>query len=556
MSQKFKSSTIRFARMLLTPRVAFVVSLIVVLSVLSIRVTELYYTYDTSHDTSAYNSDDAAQSNILYDWQHGDIDKAVTGTDSWFLKFPLYAITNNIPISPINRMLLNALSVTMIASLLLFAAYAFFARMVIHDNSAILSVCLYCISFAMSALPGIAFGILKSPNSRNIELGIAIMLLVAIYANEYSNKYFDSNYKLKAFSVTALATILFAEDPLFVYMFGLPILATCIVYLFLGTKISKIALPLSISAGGILFSVLLSKLVTLILPIAYIKVTTHTTPAEGFSSNFLYLTTYGPNLFGIFPWNRTVTELSVGLTICYCLLFMVEIFAIFWAFKRAYQSLFYSILIVIIATSPLVLLLTTFVDFRDHLISRYMILTVPVLILGIPIMYSIGARLRQFTIMLCLTGLLAVTVTLKPIHNLVLASNSKVDNDFSRLAEYLKPLNVTKGYSQYEFANITTYMSGQSIKVLPVMCIESKPELKFYHLLVERAPLYKLKSNKSFYIYYADAQKPCTAPGLIDQLGVPNNYLTTFKYKNSSIIIAVYDYDIGKRLKILDPTAK
>jgi hypothetical protein len=111
------------------------------------------------------------------------------------------------------------------------------------------------------------------------------------------------------------------------------------------------------------------------------------------------------------------------------------------------------------------------------------------------------------------------------------------------LIAFLGSRGLDKGYANYWWSNITTYLSNRKVTTLPTICNTSGDTARF-HWLIDNSTFNK-KSPNSFYIYDPTLVSPpvCTDQQVIAQFGEPTN-----TYNFDGLTIMTFNYDIGSRM--------
>lgn len=125
------------------------------------------------HPRVIYTSDSTAQQSIVRTWL--DVGHGVTHlpADTWALKFPLYLVLENLPLTPMQRLLAAVVTLTAVTFALLGVAVLRLAPRARWYEVAAPLTCL--------AAVGGGFGSNRNlPNYRNIELGLCFLLLAAV----------------------------------------------------------------------------------------------------------------------------------------------------------------------------------------------------------------------------------------------------------------------------------------------------------------------------------------------------------------------------------------
>jgi hypothetical protein len=106
----------------------------------------------------------------------------------------------------------------------------------------------------------------------------------------------------------------------------------------------------------------------------------------------------------------------------------------------------------------------------------------------------------------------------------------------------VRSVGLEKGYTHFWLSNINTYLTRNDVAFIQVVCVEER--LRFYPWLTDDGILEK-PAQSTFYLYDARSEDivDCTPERLINQLGDPAQILAIDK----STTLAIYDYDISTK---------
>lgn len=524
----------------------FLICFALVMSVWTVRLLDLHYGSANLPAGALYVSDAVAQQVILNEWQEGYSDQAFMGKDSWFIKFPLYVFTNNLPVSPPWRIYITSwLILLATAFLILISIKRFLKSLNTSEDRRKLS--LLATSIFLAAIPSTAFFLFQFPNSRNIEIGLFLFLLVEIHRLFILKDSYKNRKILKLSALFLASIVLIANDPMFLYLFAIPIVLFCCAYLVFCRRdqYSKVAKLLGMTCIAVVAAKVLAYLLTVILPIAYVEHFSKVATFEVFLLNIKTLFNNAINVLGINLWGNSFTDINILIAGIFMLILVVAAYGLVAKATRYRASPTYGL--------PAFLAVFTIIVFCiginssigiDMLSGRYLILLGPLEILGLAyaLVYIKNMRLIAL-IFVCLFGILSATL----ISNWY-AINEKRHTQVNRLDRY--PLDVieenhlSKGYAAYSRATTLTYSSNFNVHVVSSECSLQDRQMYFSSVLTEKASL-RRPSDKSFYLYDPLRPYDCKPDDLRLVLGDPKKVIPL----PTGEILNIYDYDIAPKIK-------
>lgn len=526
--------------------VATMLCLLFLIIVWTIRLVDTHkngyiLAYVSQTDRTSYHSDDVGQPSILWAWQNGHDDGAVVGDDSWFIKYPIYILTNNLDITPSKRLFLNSWMTLVITAIITIIAFMNMAKLLNKEHRKIILLIIIA-TILIAFIPTEAFGIIKMPNSRNIELAVFALILSIFYRIQISdgkNKINKNTFIL----LVVLSGVIIADDPLFLYFGIIPFFMVSSVMYFMGKidfNIYKRHLLYVITTICLAYSIKL--LLTLILPISYLTHTSKIVSYETFLSNWNGLIGKGLNIFGIqfFDYEKPSLLLASSLTLM--AMTVIIIYLLYKKYKSEKNSHLFLLTVLLMYIFTIFVYLSSNLAGDGAISSRYLIALVYI----IPIMSIIGLSQiklkRQFVSYVILLGILCSIMSL----NFVMSyyDQPKGNNAISyEIISKAESKGYTKGVGKLWHSNITTYLSNHKQNIITLMCSKGKPYI--HNILMEKARIY-IPAERSYYVWDSinSETKDCNP----ELFGLPNSYeeLDTAP----GVYIYYFDYDITTVLTI------
>jgi hypothetical protein len=522
------------------------IAVLLLLGCWTLRLTASHYNgYHLAYaGHSYYNSDDVAQANVLWQWQEGDREGAVVGDNNWSLKYPLYYFTNNLNVSPLKRLYVNSFVVLALAAVLLMTAVYRFASVLTRDNfrqrTAIISAALL-----LAAVPAQAFGVLKSPNSRNIELGIFLLLMFALYCYEHRPDTFVTQSKLKLTAILIITGFLCMEDPLFIYFGLVPLAIVTGVYYFLGRIEWKKTVEIILFAvGALVVSVFMKGLLALVLPVRFLPHESNIVSFNEFLSAASALIGHGVDILGINIFGQDPKQVSTLLIGCMLLIVTISVWAIFNRSRLNRKSVFDAFM-AFLWVWVLLVYLASDLSAGGAIGNRYLIILVALLPLGIVMAVTSARRQRQVWAIVVLSSLVFAFTFGLEIKDFAKGHTQPNTFEYS-IIDNLKKEGLTAGYARFWMAGITSYLSNQETTVLPVKCYGGRLALSdqfFDHGVLRH------EEASTFYLYDPTHSQTadCSPDALRPQLGRPAK---TEVINSDGLELVIYDYDIGSKMQI------
>ena len=481
-----------------------------------------------THLTRPYNSDDVALQTVLGQWARGYHGTATVGSDNFILKAPLYLLLGQLTHNGRSVLFLTALLLNLVGFALFVVSIRYFAERY-GVKKEILVLPLIWLSSVGASLASI----LMTPNLRNIELGMAFAFLMLVA------KYVDGQLSTRpgwlVLYLLGLGLFLY-NDPYFLYFVVLPLLLLLLgVALVRENPDRKVPRLVAFLIGGILASKLVDSIAR----------------AFGFEAahgdiEFIGLSQLWPHV-----------ELLVQAVLT---LFRADFFSKpVMGFASIHALLSLAVALAVFAFP--------FLSERrqeDGVPWRWFFGLLPAFIAGGFVFSNQTSDIgtTRYLVLVPFTGVLLVALLLQEARVrvrrlgaavLLMAAATNVASSarsFSRppggpnafnyvVIDAARDSGLTKGYAAYWSSNINTFLSGDRIDFIQVVCAGQR--LRPYAWLTDDAILQK-PAGRSFYLYETvSATSACSRDDVVRQLGEPAESRTI----DATAELMVYDYDLA-----------
>jgi hypothetical protein len=517
---------------------------ILVIVVWTVRLLALHYTASGYVD---YGSDDAAQQNLLADWQRGFRQGTIVGPDDYFLKYPLYLLINNLPIGPLKQLFIASWALLATTAILTLKAAELCCspiatRLRVPNR---LPLAILVVAVALAATPVLNFYWLQFPNSRNLEIGLGLYLLARLHL--YLNGEAEGRSPWLNCLDIALAAALFADDPLTLYVLAPPVVVV-IALCGLRSPATGKALPLrrlGMAIGSLVvasgLALVLTHALEVVLPLHISAASTQTVAATTFFSNLQYFVTDAIQMFGLTPWSVGLHTSATLLTVVYAGLSAATILGFIWAWRREPGQVLVPFLVAIFVWL-LVLFLGADVGTGGNDRELQFCAAILTFGLGITVVYAANVRLvaAVATVATC-----ALVVVLSTSAWAFLHQRATPDQPQLATVATLESLHLKKGYADYWDAGIDRFLSREHLDIVNVECSDASTP-SYFNWYSDKGML-NVHADRTFYILSDTDTSVCPLATLVRFLGPPSRVVPVpTTYDPTEILI--YDYDIGPRL--------
>ncbi len=479
--------------------------------------------------TIPIHSDDTFVQNNLHWWQSGTHETTFLGTDNFFLKLPIYFILEGLNLSPRKTAFLTLIIFIYGMFLLFYYAMARLSRVFnwFHDKH------LAVATLFLASNPGL-YMIAKNLNVRNLEIGLAFLLLIPLVFIFLGKL----NKKLLPILVLGMSIFLFS-DPYFLYVFFVPLMA---ILLFTWRDAPpKSRRNTGIILGVLVLSILLAKLWT--PTIAHFGVLSPGSEIHVAELNELpgNVKLWGKSMMRVFnadirhPASNDSFVLAFQNFVLIAVLFIFSLYILVRCLRKKNKDPWQIFIAVLPITISVIYMLQPseyLNEFRYLVIAPFGLAFILALLLETT---KKGLRVAVTTLVLLLS--LMNTLYIVPR---VIEGDMRPNAINDTMVDFMTKRNLTKGYADYWSGNTNTYFSKQSIAFLQVYC-NPEGRLQPMEWLVDSGPYIKESSN-SFYIYDKEGfyTRDCSPEEAVEQLGRPQEVVDI----NEQYQVAIYNYDI------------
>lgn len=502
-----------------------------------------YFLEYTGH--TQYHTDDVPQANIIHSWQNGNRDGAIVGDDNWIIKYPIYLLTNNLNIEPTKRLFLNSFITLAITALVLVIGFYILAKTYLKDRTKqVLSV--LTATLLTGSLSEVAFGIIKIPNSRNIEIAVFILILAIIAG--YERNTLTINRK-SCFGLVLLAALVMANDPMFVFIGAVPIAAICLLFWFFGKNSLKINKIFFATLLSLPLYLIVKKIIIFVLPMELYHHRPRLESYEGIVAKMDYLVAEASKLLSLDIFKREIYSLSTLKVILSFALVLMIIGSVIH-YLRHEKIYFSPIKEAGIIVFVIILWSVAAISNSSTQSARYLIV-VPFLLYSLSIfLYKVLPLRRQvysiFSLVVAI-WLISLFANVRAIaqgnHQVPNAANYQVINA-------IEEKGLKKGYAEFWAAPINTYLSNQSINFVPITCENevNNPKVGIMNILME-ASAFSKPADRTFILYTPEmkALSLCSLENLKQQFGEIDERVAI---ENTRYELLIYDRDIAKQMPI------
>lgn len=504
-----------------------------------------YAGYPPVTTTNQTGSDQVAQQNILWYWQHGYHEGASTGDDNWFIKYPLYVIANSLPISPLKQQFVISLVLLIITAFLILYSLKGIIRLFTENVGQRRNALVGC-SIFLAAVPLTAFFILTIPNSRNIELGMSCFLLLKLAGFLKFPPARPLHKNRNAYLLMVVAGCLLADDPLFVYELAAPFLLAVGIYYFAAKLSWRTATQLlGFALAALVLSRIIRQILQLVLPLKFIAHVSMIASYDGFLNNLRLLLVNGVKILGIDMWGRTPLAAGTLLTLSFMVIFGAALKGLVGRAVHDSPHVFKEILLIIGLTVIAIFLASTFFAERavDRLSGRYIIMLLPLELIGLAFCL-VRLRLARQQLFMAATLLIAfILVAGQSGRALAAHYHTQPEAEDYMIISQIESRGLHKGYAEYGRAVIESYLSAHKLFIGSVVCQKPVNTLTYFDTLSEKSVFTK-SAQRSFYLFSPANSSDCTAPQLAAQFGSPSQIVRL----SDGEYLAIYNYDIGTRI--------
>lgn len=457
-------------------------------------------------------SDSVAQQSVVRTWFAAGHDRAYLPPDTWLLKLPVYLVVEALPLTPSARLLAESIVLAVLTAGLLAASLAVIARAsggTVRAPDAVLPV-----AWVATVGGGLGQYLAVMPNSRNVELGIAVAIVAGVAALGARTPVTRGRTAVLAAAATVALAVAWVDDPYIAFLGGLPLAVTCVAWFLLRDRDRRLLVAAAVLGASLLFLPVARRVLGL-LGVEVVPDATGVTLSPGQVAGHLPI--LGPALASqVGLWESGAATLPARVTVCAVLAAAGA--ASVWLAVRGWRARQVALaflgghwLVVVVG----VLVNRTIYDFHA---GRYLVLAVVDLAVCLGVAATLLRRTRP-RIATAVAALLAVA-TAANVLGAVLDRTPRPPLAAlqDRTLAVVESTGATKGYSGFWAADLYTSRSGGRVLVSDVVCGSGRLRPRFW--LTDSARL-SAPATRTFVLWdpAAPDQQGCSLADLERQFG-------------------------------------
>lgn len=505
-----------------------------------------------------YSSDDVVVQNIFQSWQDGSAHEAHIGADNFILKLPFYTLQDMVMENSRAKLFIAVLVFNAVFLVGLILIIEKLVRPLLRNKWAVLGAYLpaawfigtYVYSQSVWRLDQSKIATLANPNSRNLEIGVAfiLMILVALYLEGK----LDLKQRWRKIALIAGAPLLglyFFSDPYFVYCLGgAVVLASAVLWFVKKLGTLRAAYLLGYFVLCLVFAQIIKWLVAMW---GYHSISNISTQLVSFENLWGNISNALHALFVMFGgdfWGGNV-NLKTAIYVVNAVALLFGLIALIYACRRKFILQPLNLLLVcafVASTGAYVITINGSADTWRYLIFPALCL-VP---LTAQWLVHIAQKKPNMRLLGSLLGISILAIVMNLVLNLRIIgiaatqpANARPNQNSMIVVDALKKHGLTKGYANYWVGPLNTYFANRSSVMLPLVCNQNGELAKFNWLV--NYPDFHLTSKQTFFLQ--DTTNPirgCMDKGTEHVFGPADRII-----KVSDIYtLYVYDRDIAAPL--------
>ena len=485
-----------------------------------------------AHSLRSYLSDDVAVQTMVGQWQRGYHETTHLGVDSFILKIPLYALIDLLLPNGRGALLVTALVLNLTGFALFVASVRYFATKFGIDRPSL---------FVWPLLWVAGLGVtladtLINPNLRNLEIGLAFLLMMLV-AKVWDRELNPSPAWI-LLAVPLLGLFLY-NDPYFLFLAVIPLIGLLAAFLVLRPFDRRTAALAAVLLGGIVAFKATDSFFRL-FDLRAAQTRTTLADLNGIRRHLEFLVDGGLQLFEADVISNGLSlrpgpVLNLAVLAC-VLLYPVALWRRRVSLREEPWKWFFGLYALLVPA------VYVFSDQAGDLASARYLVLLPflfVLVIGLGLDALTGPRLRTGALALVATALAA---------NLAGTVDDYLDRPGgpnrlnARIVDVARQNGLTKGYADYWQSNINTYLSHDRIDFIQVQCERSR---LVPHRWLTDDGVYAKPATRTFYLWEGEGiGSGCPYDELIQQFGEPAEQLPVV----DGVRLLVYDYDLLGRM--------
>ncbi len=493
----------------------------------------------------AVDSDSVAQQSLLWTWREQGHNVTYLPSNTWLLKWPLYAAVESLSLSPEVRLWLeagiaNAVGYGLVAS----ACWSLADRPGFErrwTDVALPSVWVVTLGGALGYYMAIM------PNFRNIEIGLAY------WSVAFCSKYLGSATTSpetprrdwrKGLGLPALASLVLSvfwlDDPYFGLVLGLPLAGICATWWCFHRRAHKLLTVSGVIAASFALTLLWHRLLKLLGVVIVPQASVLSINPAQVQDRLGLLWPAVASQIGLRPQHLTpAPTLGVAVLLAGAL---SSVMLAHWAYRRGALAL------LLLAMSWVIIALATAVKggVADVSAGRYLM---PAIVALATLLGLGAARLRAHrrSLSRIATGVLVAAIAANVVQfTSVPPARHAAYQEHARLVDAITATGVTKGYADYWASNIHVHATRGRLAITPVSCADGR--LRLWEFLTDSSRD-RLAAPRTFLVWDDRAFDGCTLEQVVTQFGDPVDRIPVAAPSGGPTgLLLVFDRDISSRM--------
>ena len=486
-----------------------------------------------AHALRWYNSDDVALQTILGQWQRGYHATAHLGADSFILKVPLYLAVDLVVDNGRAALLLTSLILNVTGFVLFVASVRYFTKKLSLERP-------HLVIWPLLWVAGLGLMLanaLITPNLRNLEIGLAFLLIMLVA------KCWDGEVELSPARILVAVPVLglfLYDDPYFLFVYVVPLIALLLAGFAVRRDDKRPALLAGVLAGGVVAYKVI-ELVLRAVGLSPLRLDASVADLAAIRQHFRLLVHGGLQLFEADLIDRPLSlahprPLLNLVVLLGALLYPLALWRRPAGFREEPWCWFFGVLPLVVAA------IFVFSNQASDLASaRYLVFVpfVAVVVIGVGLQGIETKSLRNAAVVVVAAATAVNVVTTVDYYREQRGGANQINRVVVAAAI---GDGLTKGYAGYWSSNINTYLSRDRVDFIQVECVDARA--RPYPWLTDDGVLAK-RASRTFFLWEADdARSGCTYDDLLRQFGDPGRVVPVTDAKK----LLVYDYDLAQRM--------
>jgi hypothetical protein len=486
-------------------------------------------------------SDSVAQQSVVLTWLHAGHGRAYLPPDTWLLKLPVYAVVEALPLAPSVRLAVESISLALLGFALLAVGMRMLIQLALPEGgSARWADVVLPLVWVGTVAGGLGQYLAVMPNSRNVELGLAVVLVAAAARHLHrGSPGGPSRRALLAVAAILGLGVLWVDDPYVAFLVGLPLTTACVAWYAVRRRDRRLLEIAAVLATSLLGIPLLRRVLALV-GIEVVPDATGVTLSPGQIASHLPI-----------MWPSLVAELGLRepggaagpAHLAILAVLATAVAAAGWLAWYGWRTRDLPLAFVgshwpVVVAG--VLVNRTIYDFHA---GRYLVLVV----FDLAVSTGLAAALLRPTRPRLAAGIGAL-LAVATVANLIAVALDRTPRPAlgaqqEQTLAVLEGTGATKGFSDFWAADLYTQQSGGGLMVSDVVCWEGR--LRLRHWLTDSARV-GVPAERTFVLWdpAAPSGLGCPLPGIEAQLGRASRRVPV----PAGGYVLIFDGDVSRRI--------